>query len=484
MEGVSQFRRDNPPAVSPPHNPWATVLPSLTNSIIQALVEKKIKESLLNRQMELELSKEGYTPQGQAQAQDQSPGIMDKIKSALGFGQTQAQPATSATSDESQTGLPAQTLNVGGRAWKAPPLVTDLGGGVQLIRVAGQQHVVKATSDKYIDPATGRIVRVREDQPIPPGLISEDAWKVLVAGERQDKSIAASSERQDKNLAALAERLSQKPDTAGQVSQHARDLKKKELMKNNPKLSEEEADLQSYAWDKSLGSVEGAKARAEAWGKVKPIYVDDPDHPGQAISMNMDEFNRRIENGEVLHPAQYSPQVAARMTAARQSAGARAAMVNTASTVYDAEMPRLIELRNIVSKKGLLPGEGALKSMGDINQWLGQKTTDPDVAELQKKTKLMADNLQKTLGGSQGGEWAFKVASDILDPTYSPKAFERILKSHSGTLKEMSNAYRNFGKDLDQVIPQDESKSKPKYTPEQLEKIREEARKNRGMPNV
>ena len=144
----------------------------------------------------------------------------------------------------------------------------------------------------------------------------------------------------------------------------------------------------------------------------------------------------------------------------RQRTGTRAANVITASRVFDQEMPELIELREKVQKKGLLPS-GGFKDINALNQWAGKKTSDPDVAELQKKTKLMADALQRTIGGTQGGQWAFEVASDILDATYEPVAFTRIFQSHSKSLKRMALEYENFGKEDMVQSPEPNTQSAP-----------------------
>lgn len=118
--------------------------------------------------------------------------------------------------------------------------------------------------------------------------------------------------------------------------------------------------------------------------------------------------------------------------------------MRTASNVFNAEMPEIIEIRNRVAENGLLP-TGGFKDVEVFNQWLNAKTNDEDTVILKKKVKLLADTLQRTVGGSQGGQWAFEVAADILDGTYSPRVFQKILESHGKTLKRMADEYANFG---------------------------------------
>lgn len=130
---------------------------------------------------------------------------------------------------------------------------------------------------------------------------------------------------------------------------------------------------------------------------------------------------------------------------ARQRGGARTQNVDSAYKMFSQEAPELISLRNKVQAKGLLPGN--ITDINALNQWIGKKVSDPDVVLLQKKTKFLADSLQRTIGGTQGGQWAFEVAADILNPTYSPQAFAGIVNSHKQAMLRMRDALKSFGKD-------------------------------------
>jgi hypothetical protein len=156
-----------------------------------------------------------------------------------------------------------------------------------------------------------------------------------------------------------------------------------------------------------------------------------------------------------------APEVTGEKAAATQRSGMRSANVQTAYKVFSAEAPELVSLRAKVQAKGLLPEN--IKDIGSFNQWIGKKINDPDVAELQKKTKLLADTLQRTIGGTQGGQWAFEVAADILDPTYNTPAFKRIIDSHTKTFGRMAEAYKNFGKEEPVVNPPTEKKPLSAY---------------------
>lgn len=130
---------------------------------------------------------------------------------------------------------------------------------------------------------------------------------------------------------------------------------------------------------------------------------------------------------------------------AAQRASSRAMNVDSAYKMFSQEAPEIIALRNKVQAKGLLPGN--ITDVNKLNQWIGKKVSDPDVVLLQKKTKFLADSLQRTIGGTQGGQWAFEVAADILNPTYSPEAFAGIVNSHKQAMGRMRDAIRSFGEE-------------------------------------
>ncbi len=168
----------------------------------------------------------------------------------------------------------------------------------------------------------------------------------------------------------------------------------------------------------------------------------------QAVYDNVDGQFKYVKKGMATNP-RYAPPAtgegAEKTSAARQRGGPMAAQINAANDLYQENLPKVIALRNIVAQKGLLP-DSPLTDINALNQWLQAKYSDPDLVELQGKVKLMADNLQKTIGGGQGGEWAFKVADTLLNPTYQGAAFERRMRSHGQDLVTLSKSRRNFGK--------------------------------------
>ena len=125
----------------------------------------------------------------------------------------------------------------------------------------------------------------------------------------------------------------------------------------------------------------------------------------------------------------------------RSTGGSQAMSASAANYTYDREAPELIALRNKVYGKGLLPAT-PFKDLEAFNQWAASKASDPDVSLLKKKTIMISDALQRVMG-QQGGEWAYKAAMDILDPTPAPAAYANIVKSHGVTLARTAYARQN-----------------------------------------
>jgi hypothetical protein len=212
-------------------------------------------------------------------------------------------------------------------------------------------------------------------------------------------------------------------------------------------------------------AAESGISRYKALGETRGVPVIDT-KTGDAVYKTWSQINTDAKKGIQYQAAGYTPELKSRLARAAQAGGARAASITTAFDTFQQEGPSILALREKVQKKNLLP-TGGLKDLESVNQWVGKRTSDPDVAELQKKVKLLADLLQRTFGTSQGGEWSFEIAADILDPSYSSKAFNRIWNSHEKTMFRMSKAYENFGKS---ILPQnkqyemgDGTQNKPRF---------------------
>lgn len=122
----------------------------------------------------------------------------------------------------------------------------------------------------------------------------------------------------------------------------------------------------------------------------------------------------------------------------KAAANPQAIALKAASTMYDQEAPEIKRLRVEAQKEGFIPST-KFKNLEQADQWLNDKTGGPSTILLKKKVKFLADGLQKAIGGNAGGEWAFKVASDILDPSYPPESFNAIVDSHGKSLRTMAS---------------------------------------------
>jgi len=219
--------------------------------------------------------------------------------------------------------------------------------------------------------------------------------------------------------------------------------------RENPNATQDEINLaiadEQQKRDVTKSAAQG-RARYEALGKYK-IQAFYDNKTDSVVSMNADDFNKANSNepGRFIN-ASASPEQKEKLAKAGQRGGATTANVAAAVKMYKLEAPEIIELREKVKSKGLMPEE-KFKDVGALNQWIDRKLNDPDAALLQKKTKFLADSLMRVIGGTQGGEWAFKVASDILDPSYSPETFANIVNSHGLAMERMAWARQDFGKD-------------------------------------
>jgi len=203
--------------------------------------------------------------------------------------------------------------------------------------------------------------------------------------------------------------------------------------------------------------------RYEGLAKSRRADVYDT-RTGKFVSTNQSEVNmmRQIDPAR-FEPASYArytnPQLGdqyafqkAKEAFARVPANQRASSIIGSAKLLDKEVPEIVALRYKVAgqtvteaAKGMPKmSEFKVKDLNKLRQWAGEKTSDPDVALLRKKVLLLSESLQRIMGSSQGGEWAFNVASDILDPSFSPEAFEKVAYSHKKMLLRLAKTYVNF----------------------------------------
>lgn len=169
--------------------------------------------------------------------------------------------------------------------------------------------------------------------------------------------------------------------------------------------------------------------------------------------------------------AQISQDILQGRTETKQRAGVRAVSVTAASQLYDFNMPRLIELRQKIVDSGYLPPNN-FKTFNAFDQWTQEQVSDPDVAEFKGKVLLISEALQRTFASGQGGEWAFKLAQDLLDGSLAPEAFERRLRSHGEDLRAMVASLRTFGttqEDFNLLFRELSKRVAPEKTTEQVD---------------
>lgn len=133
----------------------------------------------------------------------------------------------------------------------------------------------------------------------------------------------------------------------------------------------------------------------------------------------------------------------------KQQGGVRAVNAYVAADTYKAEAEELIKLRNELklSNPSIFSGVGSkLRKVNDISQWANMNTSDdPKLAEFIKGTTLLADVLMNAVGGAQGGQWAFELASKLLDPSLPDEAYKATIDKHMRTLMTKAKIYKDVG---------------------------------------
>lgn len=168
-------------------------------------------------------------------------------------------------------------------------------------------------------------------------------------------------------------------------------------------------------------------------------YVDMPQKDGSVKRVAMDTLN-------VQDQAKYwTPE----MQKLKQQGGVRAVNAYVAADTYKAEAEELLAIRDRLAAKnpGIFSGVGSqMRKVNDISQWAKMNTgDDPDLAEFIKGTTLLADVLMNAVGGAQGGQWAFELASKLLDPTLPKEAYKSTIDKHMRTLQTKAGIYSGVG---------------------------------------
>lgn len=198
---------------------------------------------------------------------------------------------------------------------------------------------------------------------------------------------------------------------------------------------------------------EGKKPSGANGGKGMTGFIQSKLIPGAMFSradgktyVDTAEGRKPLDTLSVQEQAKYwTPQ----LQKLKQQGGMKAVTAYVAADTYKSEAKELLDLRNKLLEKnpGVFSGVGSkLRKVNDITQWTKLNTSDdPDLAEFIKGTTLLADVLMNAVGGAQGGQWAFELASKLLDPTMPTNAYEATINKHLRTLETKAGSYNNVG---------------------------------------
>lgn len=167
--------------------------------------------------------------------------------------------------------------------------------------------------------------------------------------------------------------------------------------------------------------------------------VDIPDKAGNAKRVPID----------TLTVQQQATFWKSRLAKAGLSGGQRAGVAYNAADLYRQEAQELKEIRDRIKTKNPGAWDGIsskLRYKNKFDQWRIMNTSDdPDLAEFIKGTTLLADVLQAAVGSAQGGEWAFELASKLLDTSLPDGAYDATVNKHERTLLKRAGIWTQMG---------------------------------------
>lgn len=181
--------------------------------------------------------------------------------------------------------------------------------------------------------------------------------------------------------------------------------------------------------------------------KPRAIYQQVTGVPGMTFNKETGEYAIKVKGksipvGDSERVAQERENFRQRITEASVRGGVQTAKYVAAADTYDKEITEIIDLRNKVAAK--LP-DMKFTTLNAAQQWWGTKTSDKEINELKRRTKLLADTLSRTMGGT-GGQWAFQLANELLDTSLDAGTFAAVARDHGKTLRNMATAYQSIGK--------------------------------------
>jgi hypothetical protein len=149
---------------------------------------------------------------------------------------------------------------------------------------------------------------------------------------------------------------------------------------------------------------------------------------------------------------------------AQQQGGPRAAQFYQIAADFSNGADKLIKDRDNIIKKygnGVFNGVGSVstsdvedvdfngnKVINKVVQYANSTFRDnPELTKYLKDSKLLADKLQRAIGGAQGGKYALEFAQQLIDPSLPPASFQATLDTHKETLNDSAKNWAFVGEE-------------------------------------
>lgn len=159
-----------------------------------------------------------------------------------------------------------------------------------------------------------------------------------------------------------------------------------------------------------------------------------------------------LENPGAIDYSKVSENILQGRTEARGRGGTRAMNLTVANNVYQKTIPEVIDLRRKLKREDF-PSLSKLKDFNAIDQWARTHTSDPVMSKFKGKILILSEQLQRIFT-SQGGEWAFKAAQQLLDGSLDAPAFESLAMGHAADLNRAASEARSFGEESLTKVPE------------------------------
>ena len=147
---------------------------------------------------------------------------------------------------------------------------------------------------------------------------------------------------------------------------------------------------------------------------------------------------------------------------AQQQGGSRAVQFYQIAADFSDGADKLAKDRDAIIKKygnGVFNGVGSVstvdsedidfngnKVINKVVQYANSTFRDnPELTKYIKDSKLLADKLQRAIGGNQGGKYALEFAQQLIDPTLPPASFQATLDTHRETLNDSARNWAFAG---------------------------------------